>query len=116
MVDSDEATWIIHHKEDLYEVIDIAMEPIENLGETLFSIREIDDEMPPYRVGSAVLDMADYVKKCLINVVSVIESDLGNIVISFSGNSYTMRDIMVNAELAPKSIGNEDQAQDKPDE
>lgn len=89
------------YTESLPDVVGMGLAPLRALGKVLEAITDKDAEVSPYEVGVMASALVDYAEHRLAAVLAVVEAKVGEVIVGFEGDTNSIADKAVDAELTP---------------
>ena len=93
------------YTESLPDVLGMGLAPLRAFGKVLEAITDKDAEVSPYEVGVVTSSLVDYAEHRLAAVLAVVEAKVGEIIVGFEGDTNSIADKAVDAELTPARKG-----------
>jgi len=94
------------YTESLPDVVGMGLAPLRAFGKVLEAITDKGTEVSPYEVGVVTSSLVDYAERRLADALAVVEAKVGEakvgeVIMGFDGNTISIADKAVDAELTP---------------
>lgn len=91
----------VGYAESLPDVVGMGLAPLRAFGKVLEAITDKDAEVSPYEVGVVTSALVDYAERRLADALAVVKTRVGEIEVGFDGDTNSIADKAVDAELTP---------------